>query len=243
MSPRSRLARAAALAGAVAAATGCGDGKGVTTVPSTANVRVVHASPDAGAVDVLVDGRSLQTNLQYEQTLDYTPVSSGDHVVAVRAAGTSTDLVTVPVTLGDRASYTVVARGLASATGGNFPLVADLLTDDAAPGAGRASLRFVHAAPGAVAVDIYLTAPTVGLGGATPAVSALAYVRGGSYANEVVAGSYRLRVTQAGTTDVLLDLPSFVLSPGQAYTAVLVGAPTLSRPLALLALTDRVAPR
>jgi hypothetical protein len=242
MSPLSRFAGALALLGALAASAGCGDGKGLTTAPSTANVRIVHASPDAGAVDVLVDGRAILTNVQYKQTLDYTPVSSGGHVVAVRATGTSTDAFSVPVALGDGASYTVVARGRAAATGGNFGLGADVLADDASPATGRAGLRVVHAAPGAVAVDLYLTAPGASLAGATPTVSALIYGGGGArYTDDILAGTYELRVTQAGTTDVRIDVPGFVLSPGQARTVVLVGDPTLGQPLELLTYTDRVA--
>lgn len=246
MTPLSRLARALAASAtltALAAASGCGDDNGVSTAPATANVRFVHTVPDGRGVDVLVDGRAIRTNLQYKETIDYTSLSSGAHTVAVRPTGSSTDAVSVPVTLGDGASYTVVARGLASASGGNFPVVADALLDDAAPQSGRVSLRAMHAAPGGVSVDLYLTAPGVSLANAQPTVRNLAYGGGssGGYANDVLSGNYQLRVTRAGTADVLVDFPAFILTPGQARTAIIVGSPTAGQPLEVLTLVDRAA--
>lgn len=243
MSPFPRPAGALPLLAALVAAAGaCGDdGKGITTAPSAASVRLVQAVPDAGGVDVLVDGRPIGTDIHYKQSIDYTPLTAGSHVVAVRATGTSSDAFSAPIALGTGASYTIVARGRLSATGGTFGVGSDVLLDDAAPATGRVSLRVLHAAPGAVPVDVFLTAPGVALGTVTPTINALSYGGGGSYANDVLAGSYELRVTRSGTTDVLADLPALLLTPGQARTVIVVGDPTLTQPIELLSFVDRTA--
>ncbi len=57
-----------------------------------AHVRLIHASPDAPAVDVLVGGTSTKvfSNVAFKGTGTYTPVPAGTYNLDVAAAGTST---------------------------------------------------------------------------------------------------------------------------------------------------------
>jgi len=54
---------------------------------SMAMVRVIHASPDAPAVDVYVDGNAVLTNVAFPAISNYLELPAGPHSVAVAPAG------------------------------------------------------------------------------------------------------------------------------------------------------------
>src|SRR3712207_9266002 len=54
---------------------------------NNAMVRVIHASPDAPAVDVFVDGQAALRNVAFPAVSDYLEVPAGAHRVAVAPAG------------------------------------------------------------------------------------------------------------------------------------------------------------
>ena len=99
-----------------------------------ASVRVVHASPDAPAVDVAVkDGPVLFSNLAFGNGAGPAAVDAGTYDLQVRAAGT--DTVALPlngVQLTAGKIYTVFAVGLLN---GTPPLEALTLVNDPAPAA------------------------------------------------------------------------------------------------------------
>ena len=114
-----------------------------------AMVRVVHASPDAPAVDVWVDGQPAIRSLAFGQFTGHTPLPAGSHRVRVTPAGTEASSAVIDATLDLAAgkAYTVMAVGRVAEI---KPLV--LEDDRMAPSGSRA--RFVHASPDAPAVDI-----------------------------------------------------------------------------------------
>jgi hypothetical protein len=221
------------LAAAVAlGAVGCGD-DAAEPGASEARVRVVHASPDAPAVDVLVDGTAVLEGVGFGAASSYLPLEAGDRRLQVRAAGTSTVVIDDQPALDDGASYTVIASGLVA------DISALVLRDDpTAPPAGRARLRVVHGAPSAPAVDVYVTAPGADLAGATPALTGVEFRDASSYL-EVPAGSYQVRVTVAGTTQVAIDTGTLALAAGQVRTAIAIDAPGAGAPFGVLLLADR----
>jgi LPXTG-motif cell wall-anchored protein len=83
-------------------------------VPST-TVQVLHASPDAPAVDIAVTGGPvLFSNVSFKGTGDYLPVDAGAYDLEARIAGTDTVALSVPgVTLEEGNVYTIFAMGLA----------------------------------------------------------------------------------------------------------------------------------
>ena len=72
---RSALA-AAALSAALVAVSAFG---AAAQDAGTAKVRVLHASPDAPAVDVYADGAAVLTNVAYGVISGYLEVPAGDH--------------------------------------------------------------------------------------------------------------------------------------------------------------------
>jgi hypothetical protein len=83
-----------------------------------AHVRVVHASPDAPAVDIAVKGGAvLVPNLAFGKDAGPLPVDAGIYDLEVRAAGTTT--VALPINgvqLAAGKIYTVFAVGLLNGT-------------------------------------------------------------------------------------------------------------------------------
>jgi len=146
--------RLAAVALAALAVTACDDDDDPIAPVATAQVRVVHASPDAPAVDVLVDGDAVLNNVPFKAASNYLAVPEGTRNLRVRATGTSTVVIDANAPLGAGKAYTVIATGPVASIA---PLV---LEDDLTnPATGNIKLRLVHGSPTAGNVDIYVTAP------------------------------------------------------------------------------------
>lgn len=79
------------------------------------HLRVVHASPDAGAVDVgPQDGENLVEGLEFPDVAEYAPVPADSYTIEVKGAGTDEAVVSVPdVAVADGTVYSAFATGLA----------------------------------------------------------------------------------------------------------------------------------
>ena len=217
------------LLAATALSAACSDDDDNTGPEGEARVRVVHASPDAPSVDVLLDDAEVLSDVPYLASSAYLATSAGDHNLKVNAAGTATTAIDADVTLADGTDYTVIASDLVAAI---TPIV--LADDNTAPAAGNARVRAIHGAPSAPAVDIYVTAPGVDLGAATPVLTGVAFGDVADYL-EVPAGEYQVRVAPAGTKTVAIDSGALTLESGQVRTAIAVDAPGGGAPFDLLA--------
>lgn len=156
----------AALLLATLAFTGCSDDDDNPLNPplgTGAELRVVHASPDAGNVDIYAEGVAapLLANVAYTETSVYLELAPGQYNIQLRPAGAAassapvfeTGMVTVPA----GARITAIAAGLAGSGNAADKLRVLLMAESfAAPGAGNAIVRVVHAAADAptVAVDV-----------------------------------------------------------------------------------------
>lgn len=175
-------------------------------------INVVHASPDAPAVDVYLDGAQALTGLEFGAFSRWVAVPAGDHQVQVTPAGevASAAVIDVTVTLDAGAAYQVAATGLvAEITPQVYQVNLGMLADD------TARIRVVHNSPDAPAVDIAVK-------GGDVLIPALEFPVA-SDALEVPAGSYDLEVRPAGTMDVALDLPGVALEAGMVYDVFAIG--------------------
>ena len=221
------------LLAASALTAACGDDDDNTGPDGAdARVRVVHASPDAPNVDVLVDNSVALSNVPYLGVSDYLDVPSGGRNLKVNAAGTATTVIDADADLADGSDYTVIASGLVGAI---EPLV--LQDDNTAPAAGNVRVRAIHGAPSAPAVDIYVTAPGADLAVETPALSNVAFGDVADYL-EAPAGTYQVRVTPAGSKTVVIDSGPLTLTSGQVRTAIAVDAAGGGSPFGMLLLED-----
>lgn len=221
----------AALALASSALVACSDDD--TTGPAqVAQVRVVHASPDAPNVDVLVDDATALTNVAFRAASGFLEVDAGARRLRVRATGTTTTVIDATVPFANGGAYTVLATGLLADI---TPVVAeDNLTD---PPAGQVKLRVIHAAPAAAGVDVYATAPGADINTATPELTNVAFRAVSDYL-VVPAGTYQIRVTPTGTKTVAIDA-ELTLAAGQIRTVVAKDAVGGGAPLAPVVLTDK----
>jgi len=220
------------LALAIGALGACSDSTDLDDEDDQARIRVVHASPDAPNVDVLIDGAQVVTNAAFTESSSYLDVDAGSRVLRVEAVGTNTAAITTTLNAVGATDYTVIAANrLASIE----PLV--LTDDNTAPTAGNIKLRVVHGAPGAPNVDVYITAPTADLATATANFSNVAF-RGFSPYVSVPAGAYRVRVTTAGTRTVVIDSGTLTLTTGQIRTAIARDITGGGAPFGLILLSD-----
>jgi len=86
-------------------------------VPSgKTKVRLVHLSPDAGAVDVGVkNGDNLFNNVTFRKSTDYLTINPTNADLEVKKAGTNDTVLSLPnVNLLPNTSYSVYAIGLAN---------------------------------------------------------------------------------------------------------------------------------
>lgn len=195
---------------AVSALMGCLIAGAASAGP--ANVKVVHASPDAPPVDITVNGAVAFANLPFQSGTVYAPLAPDTYNVGVNVAGTSTTVFSTPLTVAADTNYSVVAVGRVGTTGefGVLPLV-----DNNTLIADRARIRFVHASPNAPAVDITLTDGTILFGNVS--------FRGvGDYIS-VPGGSYDLQVRVAGTSTVALNVPGVGFGNNTVTTVYAMG--------------------
>lgn len=211
MSRIQRLALAALAAVSLFALTGCSEDSNNPVAPAPqARVMAVHASPDAPAVDLLVDNVVAGSGLAYPNNTAYLSVASGTRNVKVRVAGTTTTVIDANLPVAGGVNYSVFATGPVAAL---QPLV---LTDDlTTPASGKAHVRFVHLSPDAPAVDVAVT------GG--PVLFPNQAFRGYTAFTPVDAATYDLEVRLAGTTTVALAVPGVTLQAGKIYTVFAKG--------------------
>ena len=177
-----------------------------------ARVRVVHASPDAPAVDIWVNGAVAFSNAPFQGITDYAKLEPGSYGVQVTPTGaTEPTVIDANLDLATKTTYTVVAVGqLANIE----PLV--LIDNNSAPAAGKAHVRFIHASPDAPAVDIAVA------NGGPVLFSNIPFKGVGDYL-PVDAGSYDLEARIAGTDTIALSVPGVMLNEGTVYTIFAMG--------------------
>jgi hypothetical protein len=176
-----------------------------------ARVMVVHASPNAPAVDVRINNAVALTNVAFPANSPYNSVPAGTTNIKVSPAGTTTYVIDANVDLVANTNYSVFAIDSVS------KLKAAVVTDNlTAPAAGKAHVRFFHFSPNAPGVDIAVTNGPVLFGNRLfndqgTNTGAIAFT-------PVDAGSYNLEVRLAGTQTVVLPLPNISLTAGKIYT-------------------------
>ncbi|MDS0260281.1 DUF4397 domain-containing protein [Haloarcula sp. S1CR25-12] len=183
---------------------------------SDAEVRVIHAVPDAPAVDVYVDGELVFEDVEFGEESEYQSVPAGTQTVTVTPANDSETVVYEEELDVESGQATVAVGGELAADGED--LVAVALPDDAEPGENESAVRLAHLAPDAPAVDVTVAETgdvlfdDVEFGNAT------------EYAT-VPPGEYELEVRNATDDDdgEVVQTVNVTVEDGEAYTAVATG--------------------
>lgn len=175
-------------------------------------VNIIHASPDAPAVDVYVNGEVALENVEFTQFSGWLALPAGDYHVQVTATGDMPEnaVIDTELTIEAGNAYHVAAVGTLDSISAAV-IQADLseLQGD------TARVQVIHASPDAPAVD-------VAVAGGDVLVENLAFGAASGYL-EVPAGAYDLEVRPTGTMDVALDLPGVELQAGMVYDVIAVG--------------------
>lgn len=187
----------------------------ILDVETPTSLQVVHASPDAPAVDVIVDGGELVADLAYPDATGFVEVPGGTYNVAVTAANNPGAVVIGPVDLDLNAGvrHSVLAVNELAAI---EPLI---LTDDPRRVATNAKVRLVHASPNAGIVDIYVTAVGADINVEEPTLENVAFKDNTGFL-ALPAGDYDVTVTATGTKTAAIGPATISISDGGIYTAV-----------------------
>jgi hypothetical protein len=181
-----------------------------------AMVRVLHAVPGAGPVDVFIAGERAFGDAGYGDVSPYTPVAANAQKLTVYppnpdvALPKGTKLLDTSINFTPDMTYTLV---LLNQSG---KLAALSIPDDTSPpDAGLVKVRLVHLSPDAPSVDVALSGLGVQFAGVSYG-TAVAY-------NQVKPGTYVATVHPAGKTSTVLLVPGLVLQKGHVYTIFLLG--------------------
>jgi len=179
--------------------------------------RVIHASPDAPAVNVIVNDdfdNPILGSVAYPAFSDFLSVPP--------------DTYNVKVTPDDNPGLIVIDADLILEAGRQYSVYAAdvlasitpyVLVDDLRPVATEARVRIVHLAPGAGLVDIYVTVPGADITPLMPTFAGVDFQDETGYVG-LAAGSYDVTVTVAGTKTAAIGPANIIIVDGGVYTAV-----------------------
>ena len=199
-------------------ALACGGG----STPATANLRFVQGSPDAPAVNYIVDKTTQGSNLLYGNASTYASVKSGNRQVQIVPTNSTTPLLSQTVSLADSANETLVLTGPASQL---KPLV---LNDGTTTGTTTSNnVRIVNISLTMGPADAYIIAAGANLSGATPVATSLDFDKDTGYIGTgSTSGNVTLYLTAPGTQNVYLSTGSLNLSATQKQTIMILDSPT-----------------
>jgi hypothetical protein len=186
---------------------GCGGG-------GTTRFRLMNAVPDESNLEVLVNGTSVASNVAYGTSTGYQAVKSGSQQVVIEPSGSSTALITQPISFSSGTDTTVIASNFSSS------IAALVLSDDnSAPTSGDFKLRIVNSAPGLGPADVYIVTPATDLNTVSPTLNSLGFNSASGY-QSLTAGSYEVILTPAGQKFPAIETGSLSFVSGQVRTFV-----------------------
>jgi len=196
------------------------DGSGsdvVLDANTPADVRVVHNSPDAPAVDVIVNDDTANpavVGLPFPEFTGYLNIPPGDYNFKVTATGNpGAVVIDQDASLEGGVASTVMAVNFLNSI---EPLV---LEDDNRSVATEARVRIVHGSPSAGPVDIYVTAPGNDINLVEPNFANVPFKANTGYVS-LAGGAYTVTVTPTGTKTAAIGPVNVTIENGVVYTAV-----------------------
>ncbi|KMK93530.1 DUF4397 domain-containing protein [Rossellomorea marisflavi] len=182
----------------------------LTTAAQPSYVRVFHGVPDAGEVDVYVNGHRVLRKLAFKDVSDYLTLPGGKYHIDVYPTGTSTEtIISKKVKVDPGKAYTLAAAG----TTKKLQLLP--YVDEPGVPAGETKVKFIHLSPDAPAVDIAVKGRDV----IFPNVS---FKQATEYLG-LTPMTVDLEVRPAGSKDVVLSIPDVKFEANQAYTIIAAG--------------------
>lgn len=205
----------------------CSEVLGIEGAGSDACVRMVHAAPDAPAIDVYVNDAQIAKGLDFGTATEYTPVPSGSgRGLRVVPSGSPIEDATLDKSLDfdPGQAYEILVTG----AGDNLDLTITGIDLRPLP-AGQARIRLIHASPDAGSIDLGVK------GQDQPLFSGVNF---GDATNYLIvdAGNYSLEVRPGGDNMTVALQSDVTIEEGQVYDFVALGRPE-DQTLELLMLT------
>ena len=218
---------------------------------SVAHVRILNASPNAGTLDVTINGNNVVGALAYGTGTNYFTVAPGTNISLKinnhPVAPVLSQPLTTTIGLVDKSYYTIAVVGFVADSAPNPPIlntftIAQSLDDHTAPATGDIKIRVLQADPAfhvqpsdSGPVDVYVTTPHVGLNNTPPTFPSVNFQTMTTPVSVVVPttdGNLQIRVAPAGDTNPDADsIPGWdsqivMFKTGQVRTYVLLNNPT-----------------
>lgn len=191
-------------------------------------VRALHASPDAPAVNVWVNGAEALTGVDYTQGSGFLPVLE-ENTIEVEAIipGGNAVVISEDVALDYNTETTVIAVDTVkdNAVPGPIRPLAIINPADSLLSPGYFRAQVVHASPSAPPVDVYVTELDADLTASSPVNGPMSPLAFEDYTEqlEVPAGDYQIRITLAGEPEtVVYDSGEISLAEGADLMIVAV---------------------
>ncbi|MBL0386778.1 DUF4397 domain-containing protein [Tumebacillus sp. ITR2] len=184
-----------------------------------ARVRFLHASPDAGHVDIYINGKKYATDVAFHGITPYLPIDAGRHRIQAFPAGKAAGaLIDTTAQLHPDGHYTVAVSGF-------LRNLRSVVIDDHQRGGkpGFARVKVVHLSPNAPAVDVTLPHGKVLIGH-------LIFKQKSPYF-QVSPGTRQLELRAAGKHETLLRIPPIKVDPNVTYTLYILGTTNHLTPL------------
>jgi hypothetical protein len=205
----------------------CSEVLGIEGAGSDACVRMVHAAPDAPAIDVYVNDAQIAKGLDFGTATEYTAIpSGGDRGLRVVPSGSPIEDATLDESLDfdPGQAYEILV------TGAGDTLALTITGTDLRPlPAGQARLRLIHASPDAGAIDLGVKGQDQNLFSGVNFGDATNYLT-------VDAGDYPLEIRPGGDNMTVALQSEVTIEEGQVYDFVALGRPE-DKTLELLMLT------
>jgi hypothetical protein len=220
----------ALLIGFAALAVLPGAGRAQDRTDEDASIRFVHASPDAPAIDVIVDGAPVAENVAFSSASDYLPFSAGEHQVQIVPTGSGAESAVLDETvdLDGGGAYIFAAAGLLNEIEAKtYEVDLDDLDEN------QSRVRLVHLSPDTDSVDLYVT-------GGDEWFDDVDFPNASDY-KDVDSGSYDLEVRAHDSETVALTLSGFEVQPGRALDVLVLGQSS-DNSLTALTLETRASP-
>jgi hypothetical protein len=202
-------------------APGCGGG-GSTS--NSASLRFVQGSPDAPAVDFVVDGTTQTSNILYGNASAYVTVKSGSRDVQIIPVNSSSPVLTQKISLADSARETLLMTGPVAQP-------KSVVLSDTTTTTTTSQVRVVNISNAMGPADVYILAPGLSLASATPVGKGVAPGQDTGYQSATVGtgsagGNYVVYMTVPNTLNVYMSTGplSFATSASQRQTVVILDA-------------------
>jgi len=185
-------------------------------------IRLLHAAPNAPAVDIYANGSPIARNLSYRRFTEYLAVPGGNYNISVFPAGRTTNpILSTTISIPGGSIFTIAAIGIPSSIT-LLPIEEPRMNIPS----GSLMLRFVNLSPNAPAVDVEIQSGNVIFNNVT--------YTGISQYIPLNPGTYIFNLKVSGTGQRLLYVPNIRLEAGRFYSIYAIGVVSGTPPLQVL---------